>query len=86
MTQSLNENWLVYLLKCSDGTLYCGATNNLEKRIKAHNNKKGAKYTKTRTPVELFWKSELMSKSNALKLEYKIKQMSREDKLKLCQT
>ena len=82
----MEETWFVYLLKCSDSTIYCGISNNVEKRVIAHNKSKGAKYTKTRTPVELIWKSTSMSKSNALKLEYKIKQMPREEKLKLCQT
>ena len=75
--------WYVYLLKCSDETLYCGITNDLEKRIQKHNDGKGAKYTKGRTPVVLFKSFECASKSEALKLEYKIKQLSREEKLKL---
>jgi putative endonuclease len=75
--------WYVYLLECSDGSLYCGITNNLEKRIEAHNNKKGAKYTKSRLPVKLriYW--EYQTKSDSLKFEYKIKQLSRKEKLKL---
>lgn len=76
--------WFVYLLKCFDGTLYCGITNNLEKRLKAHNSGKGAKYTKSRRPVIIVWTYNCSSKSDALKLEYKIKQLSREDKIKLC--
>lgn len=77
--------YYVYLLECSDGTYYTGSTNNLDKRIAAHNNKKGAKYTKGRTPVILkkFW--ECSSKSEALKLEYKIKQLPKEKKLNYVQ-
>ncbi len=76
--------WFVYLLQCSDDTLYCGITNNLDRRIKQHNARKGAKYTKGRTPVVLLKYFECADKSEALKLEYKIKQMSREEKLRLC--
>lgn len=75
--------WFVYLLKCADDTLYCGITNNLDKRIKTHNSGKGAKYTKGRCPVILIKHFEVVDKSAALKLEYKIKQMSKEEKLKL---
>lgn len=73
--------WFVYLLKCSDNTLYCGITNNLEKRLAAHNSGKGAKYTKSRRPVVLFKVFDVSNKSEALKLEFKIKKMSREEKL-----
>lgn len=75
--------WFVYILNCSDGSLYIGITNDLEKRIKAHNNKTGAKYTKSRLPVVLLKSFEVANKSEALKLEYKIKQLSREEKLNL---
>lgn len=74
--------WFVYILICSDQTLYTGITNNLEKRLAAHNNKKGAKYTKYRTPVTLIKSFEVADKSTALKLEYKIKQLPRSEKLK----
>ena len=47
------EVWFIYIVKCSDKTLYTGITKNIEKRINEHNNKKGAKYTKPRTPVSL---------------------------------
>lgn len=73
--------YFVYILLCSDQTLYTGITNNLNKRLEQHNNKKGAKYTKTRTPVKLIKLFECKDKSEALKLEYKIKQMKRQDKL-----
>ena len=73
--------WFVYLLKCSDATLYCGITNNLEKRIETHNKGKGAKYTKGRLPVVLIKYFELETKGEALKLEYRIKQLPRQEKL-----
>jgi len=74
--------WFVYLLECSDGTIYCGATNNVQKRVATHNAGYGAAYTRGRLPVELIRSFECASKSEALKLEYKIKQLSREAKLK----
>lgn len=75
--------WYVYLLMCVDNTIYTGITNNLQKRIDTHNKAKGAKYTKTRIPVTLLKFFEVANKSEALKLEYKIKQMPRAEKLKL---
>ena len=70
-----NMNWIVYLLLCSDNTLYCGATNRLKKRLAAHNSGKGAKYTRSRRPVVLIATSHEMSRSEAQKLEYRIKQL-----------
>ena len=72
-----------YILECKDGTLYTGWTNNLEKRVKDHNEGKGAKYTKARRPVTLVYYEEFESKEEAMKREYAIKQMSRSEKLKL---
>lgn len=65
--------WIVYLVRCADGTLYCGITNNLKQRLKTHNLGKGAKYTRSRTPVTLVGTSSQMTKSDALKMEYRIK-------------
>jgi len=78
-----SDVWFVYLLECSDNTLYCGATNNLTRRITQHNEGKGAKYTKGRSPVVLikFWT--FPTKGEALSFEYKVKQLSRDEKLKL---
>lgn len=73
--------WFVYILRCSDDTLYTGITNNLERRIKQHNEGKGAKYTRGRGPVALVNSIECSTKSEALKLEYKIKQLPKEEKL-----
>ena len=73
----------VYILRCSDDTLYTGWTNDLEKRIKAHSNGTGAKYTRGRGPVELVYFEEFDDKKDAMKREYAIKQLSREEKLNL---
>jgi putative endonuclease len=77
----VNKTWLVYLIECSDTTYYCGVTNNLDKRIKVHNSGKGAKYTKNRLPVKLLVNSQLMTKSEAYKLEYKVKKQRKRDKI-----
>ena len=72
-----------YMLKCSDGTLYTGWTNDLDKRVEAHNSGKGAKYTKARRPVELAYYEEFETKEQAMKREYAIKQLGRKEKQKL---
>lgn len=72
-----------YIVECSDGTLYTGWTNNLEKRIVMHNSGKGAKYTKTRIPVVLRYYEEFQTKEEAMAREYRIKQLSRKEKLEL---
>lgn len=78
-----SEIWYVYILECSDAkkSLYTGITNDLDKRIQKHNDGKGAKFTKGRRPVTLIKSFTCSSKSEALKLEYYIKQLSREEKL-----
>lgn len=75
--------WKVYIIECSDFTLYTGITNNLEKRIDTHNKKKGAKYTKTRTPVKLMYQQTFETKSLAAKEEWRIKQLTRNQKISL---
>ena len=72
-----------YILKCKDGSLYTGWTNDLEQRVAAHNTGKGAKDTKARRPVELVYFEEFETKEQAMKREYAIKQMARKDKLEL---
>jgi putative endonuclease len=72
-----------YILLCSDGTLYCGYTNDLVKRVNTHNQGKGAKYTRRRIPVKLVYSEEFKTKSEALKREHQIKKLSRKEKLKL---
>ena len=82
--KSQNSNlWICYLLQCSDDTLYCGITNDLEKRLAVHNAGEGAKYTRGRTPVKLVYQESCVDKSTALKREMQIKQMPRSEKLKL---
>ena len=73
----------MYIVKCKDGTLYTGYTNDLYKRIQTHNKGKGAKYTKTRYPVLLVYSEEFETKSEAMKREYEIKQLKRVDKFGL---
>ena len=72
-----------YMVKCSDGTLYTGWTTDLEHRVKAHNDGEGAKYTRSRRPVELVYYEEYATKPEAMKREYSIKQLTREQKEKL---
>lgn len=73
----------VYILECSDKTYYTGWTKDLEKRIKTHNQGKGAKYTRGRRPVKLIYFENFNGKIEAMKREYEIKQMSRKEKEKL---
>ena len=76
-------NWICYLLRCADDTLYCGVTNNLDKRIAAHTAGTAAKYTRARRPVELVFMQDCSDKSAALKREMEIKNLSRTEKLAL---
>ena len=75
--------WYVYILECSDGTLYTGITTDVNKRILTHNKGKGAKYTKTRLPVHLKALFEVEDRSSASKEEYRIKQLTRAQKIEL---
>lgn len=75
-------NW-VYILRCADDTLYCGWTNDLDHRLKTHNSGKGAKYTRSRLPVELVYSEALESPSAALHRECEIKKLSRREKMEL---
>lgn len=72
-----------YILECKDGTLYTGWTNDLEKRLKAHNDGKGAKYTKSRLPVLLAYYEMFETKEEAMRREYAIKHMTRKEKEEL---
>ena len=76
-------DWSVYMLLCADGTLYTGITNNLEKRLEAHNLGKGAKYTKGRSPVTIIYQEDSLTRSEALKRESQMKKLSRKEKLRL---
>ncbi len=73
----------VYILECNDGTLYTGWTNDIDKRFKAHDDGKGAKYTKGRRPLKLVYLEELETKSEALKRENEIKKMTKDKKRQL---
>ncbi|MBR4514622.1 MAG: GIY-YIG nuclease family protein [Lachnospiraceae bacterium] len=74
-----------YLVECADKTLYCGWTNDLDKRMKAHNEGKGAKYTRSRLPVKLVYYEAFDTKEKAMSREWQIKHLSREEKLKLAE-
>mgnify|MGYP000111877847 FL=1 len=77
--------WTIYILECGDKTLYCGITNNIENRLKQHNGeiKGGAKYTRSRQPLELVYQESAISRSEALKREIIIKKMTRKAKTAL---
>lgn len=78
--------WHTYILRCADGTLYTGITNDLKRRLDEHNSPNlGAKYTRGRQPVEIIYSAKMKSRSAALKEEYRIKQLSRDEKLNLAQ-
>ena len=82
---SMNQRAYVYILECIDSTYYTGYTTNLSNRIKMHNLGKGAKYTRSRRPCKLVYFKECPDKSSAMKLEYKIKQLTRKEKVELIQ-
>ena len=77
------ERNYTYLLRCADGTLYCDWTNDLEKRVAAHNSGAGAKYTKSRRPVELAYCETFATKQEAMRREAEIKRLTRQEKLAL---
>ncbi|HNY51584.1 MAG TPA: phosphotransferase [Smithella sp.] len=76
-----SKTWIVYILRCSDGSLYTGITNNIEKRLAAHHQGKAAKYTRSRRPLELLATGAAMERSAAMRLEIKIKRQPKEKKL-----
>ena len=78
-------NWVCYLLRCADDTFYCGITNDMEKRLAAHNAGEGAKYTRGRIPVSVVYSESCADKSAALKREIQIKRLSRGAKQALLQ-
>jgi len=73
-------SWFVYVVRCSDNSLYCGITTDLGRRIEAHNSGAGARYTRSRLPVELVWHVQAASKSAAFKEEFKIKRLQKDEK------
>lgn len=74
------KKWYVYILECSDGTLYTGITTDINRRLNQHNSGKGAKYTSIRRPIKLMSVSEVGDRSDASKEEYRIKQLTRKEK------
>ena len=76
-------SWIVYILKCSDESLYTGITNNLEKRLQLHASGKGSKYTRGRGPLKLVHQERFKTRSLASKRELFIKKLNRLDKIKL---
>ncbi|OUR76585.1 endonuclease [Alphaproteobacteria bacterium 46_93_T64] len=76
-------DWTLYILECADGSLYTGITNNLEKRVAAHENGMGAKYTKGRGPFSVVYIEELENRSVATKRELAVKKLNRQDKVDL---
>ena len=81
----MEKLWRVYILRCGDGTLYTGIATDVQARLKVHRSGKGAKYTRGRGPLELVYEEECLDKGSALKREYEIKCLSREEKEKLIQ-
>ncbi len=73
----------VYMLRCGDGSLYCGWTNDLERRVEEHRGGRASRYTRSRLPVELAWSRQMASRSEAMREEARIKRLSRADKLHL---
>jgi putative endonuclease len=83
-TPSRGAIWSVYLLRCGDGTLYCGIAMDVAARLVLHREGKGAKYTRGRGPLELAYSEPCASKGEALKRERAVKRLSRAAKLRLC--
>ena len=73
----------VYVLRCIDGTLYCGWTNDLDRRVEQHRTGRASRYTRSRLPVELAWSRRMPSRSAAMREEARIKRLSRAQKLRL---
>lgn len=80
----MGKTWVLYIVQCSDGSYYTGITDDLSRRLAEHNAGKGAKYTRGRGPVTLGFCKKIGSKSEALKEEYRIKQLPRRMKAELC--
>ena len=81
----MEGKWYVYILRCADDTLYTGITNDLARRLKAHNAGTASKYTRVRRPVDMVYQEEVETKGDALRREYQIKAMSRIQKQALIQ-
>ncbi len=83
MEKNGKNSWKVYIVRCSDDSLYTGVTKDLDRRVNEHNSGSGAKYTRSRTPVKLVWSESKSSRSKAQKREHEIKSLSRDKKLQL---
>ena len=77
------KNWFVYILECADKTLYTGITTDVKRRVEQHNKGVGAKYTRARLPVKPVFSIEVADRSEASKIEYKIKKLDKKEKLAL---
>lgn len=81
----MDKNWTVYMLECADGTLYTGITDDMVRRLRAHNEGRGAKYTRGRGPLKLRYLESVPDKSTALKREHALKQLRRSEKMAIIQ-
>ena len=79
--RALERKWFVYILNCADGTLYTGITNDIDRRIKAHNAGTASKYTRVRRPVSIVYSEEVETKGDALRRELQIKRLTRSEKM-----
>ena len=79
----MSQKYFIYMVRCSDDSLYTGITNNLENRLKVHNSGKASKYTRGRLPVKLVYQEDAIDKSSALKREMVIKKLTKPEKEKL---
>ena len=81
----MEKQWVLYILECKDGTLYTGITDDLDRRLAAHRAGKGAKYTRGRGPLTLRYVEKCEDRPHALRREYAVKQLTKLEKLALCQ-
>lgn len=79
----MDKQWKVYILRCGDGSLYTGVTTDVDARLKAHRSGRGAKYTRSRLPLELVYTEDCPDKVTAFQREWQIKHLTREEKLKM---
>ena len=79
----MGDSWVLYILQCSDGTLYTGITNDLERRLSRHGEGRASRYTRSRLPVQLVYRESVKGRSQGLRREFSIKAMSRRQKKSL---
>jgi len=80
----MSKTWHIYVVSCSDGTLYTGITKDIERRMTEHNSGSGSKYTRCRLPVSLVYSEKTLSRSRAARREAAIKALTRAEKMRLC--